>query len=56
MHCFIRHWPTGLILDPTVSQFREAPDYSRAVGCGFLTKGPSRRARELMERLVWQEV
>lgn len=43
-----------VIIDPTKSQFKIPPDYSKGVGCGFLTKGPSKRARELMERLVWQ--
>lgn len=43
-------------LDPTVSQFRKAPDYSKGRARGFLTKLPSKRARALMETLVWQKV
>jgi hypothetical protein len=43
-----------IVIDPTVSQFKVQPDYSRARARGFLTKNPSKRARELMERLVWQ--
>lgn len=43
-----------LVIDPTASQFKTPPDYSKGVGAGFLTKGPSKRAREMMERLVWQ--
>jgi hypothetical protein len=43
-----------VILDPTKKQFRRAPDYSKARGRGFLTKKPSKRARELMKTLVWQ--
>jgi hypothetical protein len=43
-----------IIIDPTVSQFKTRPDYDSGVGCGFLTKGPSKRAREMMERMVWQ--
>jgi hypothetical protein len=43
------------VLDPTVSQFRKRPDYRKARGCGFLTKQPSKRARELMQRLVYQQ-
>lgn len=41
--------------DPTASQFKTPPDYGKGRARGFLTKGPSRRAKELMERLVWQE-
>jgi hypothetical protein len=52
-HWFLKH-SSGLILDPTVSQFKTIPDYSKAQGCGFLTKQPSIRARALMEKLVWQ--
>ena len=43
-----------VIIDPTVKQFRRKPDYSKGVGCGFLTKKPSKRAREMMKKLVWQ--
>lgn len=53
------HWYLVLyethIIDPTASQFRTPPPYHRGRGCGFLTKGPSKRARELMKQLVWQE-
>lgn len=52
-HWFLRH-SSGLILDATASQFRELPDYSRARGCGFLTRQPSRRAARLMAELVYQ--
>jgi hypothetical protein len=54
-HWFLKH-ESGLILDATKSQFgRETPDYNRAVGTGFLTRGPSKRAKLLMERMVWQD-
>lgn len=43
-------------LDPLVSLFDKPPDYSLAKGCGFLTKKPSKKARELMQRMLWQEV
>jgi hypothetical protein len=46
--------PITLIIDPTVRQFRTVPDYTKAKGCGFLTKKPSKRAKALMETLVWQ--
>lgn len=42
------------ILDPTAAQFREPPPYELGRGRGFLTRGPSRRARELMDRMLWQ--
>jgi hypothetical protein len=43
------------VVDPTASQFKTTPDYSRGRGRGFLTKRPSKRARALMRRLVWQD-
>jgi hypothetical protein len=53
-HWFLRH-RSGLVLDLTADQFSWIrPDYSEARGAGFLTKGPSRRARELMEIMLWQ--
>lgn len=52
-HWFLRH-ASGLILDPTVSQFATTPDYTRARGRGFLTRQPSRRAAALMRSIVWQ--
>lgn len=42
------------ILDPTASQFKRPPPYSKGRGRGFLTREPSRRARSLMQTLVWQ--
>ena len=53
-HWFLKH-ESGLILDPTVSQFKSKPDYSQAIGKGFLTKAPSARAGKLMFQLVYQE-
>lgn len=44
----------SVIIDPTASQFKTPPDYSKGVGAGFLTKKPSKRAREMMKKLVWQ--
>ena len=57
-HWFLTNTNTGQKLDPTKSQFKNPPegmDYRAAVGSGFLTKEPSRRAKELMKVLVWQE-
>lgn len=53
-HWFLVNVRTDQIIDATVSQFKEVPEYWKAVGCGFLTKRPSRRAKELMRKLVWQ--
>lgn len=54
-HWFIKNTLTAQIVDATAEQFKVPPPYSKAVGCGFLTKGPSKRAKELMQNLVWQE-
>lgn len=57
-HWFIMHVPSGCIVDATAAQFghqRVRLDYSTAVGCGWLTKKPSKRARRLMQRLVFSE-
>jgi hypothetical protein len=53
-HWFLKH-ESGLILDLTAQQFKKPPDYSRAVGSGFLTRKPSKRAREVIQKLLWQE-
>ena len=57
-HWFLRYnvYPNfRKIIDPTVKQFKTKPDYSKAKGKGFLTKKPSKRAKALMKKLVWQE-
>jgi hypothetical protein len=53
-HWFLRH-SSGVIIDATVAQFKTMPDYSKAVGCGFLTRQPSKRAQALMQTLLWQK-
>jgi hypothetical protein len=53
-HWFLRH-RSGLIVDPTRSQFKTEPPYAKARGSGFLTRQPSKRARKLMKELVWQQ-
>lgn len=52
-HWFLKH-ESGLIVDPTRRQFRKQPDYTRARGTGFLTKRPSKRARAMLDAMVWQ--
>ena len=48
-HWFLRRGDE--ILDPTAEQFSERVPYELGRGSGFLTKGPSRRARIVMERV-----
>lgn len=50
-HWFLRH-KDGTILDITANQFHTTPDYSKARGRGFLTKRPSNKTREVLERLL----
>ncbi len=49
------HWwlvmKDGRILDPTYDQFKQAFPYEKGHGTGFLTKRPSKRAREIINRL-----
>ena len=52
-HWFLKH-TSGIIVDLSVKQFEGVPDYSKAKGCGFLTKQPSQRARLLMSAMTWQ--
>ena len=52
-HWYLRH-SSGLILDPTVKQFKSRPNYSLGRGKGFLTKRPSKRAKVLMAQLMYQ--
>lgn len=53
-HWYLVNVNTAQRLDPTAKQFKKRPPYIRAKGTGFLTKNPSRRAREMMKRMVWQ--
>ena len=53
-HWFLKH-SSGLVIDPTVRQFKKKPKYSKARGRGFLTKSPSYRAEWLMYHLTWKE-
>lgn len=48
--------PINLVLDPTIKQFKKPPPYHKGRGCGFLTKGPSKKAKALMKQMLWQEV
>jgi hypothetical protein len=51
-----RHWALldktdGSVIDLTIEQFENPPDYCVAVGKGFLTKNPSKRARKVIRRV-----
>ena len=50
-HWFLRN-SIDEIIDPTAGQFKTPVPYHEGRGCGFLTKGPSRRTRELMRRVI----
>lgn len=39
------------VIDITASQFKRKLEYALARRCGFLTKGPSKRAQVLIERV-----
>jgi hypothetical protein len=53
-HWFLIH-QNGLILDLSQKQFNgKLPDYSKARGSGFLTKKPSNRAQQLIQRMTYQ--
>jgi hypothetical protein len=50
-HWYLR-WETvagTFYIDPTSSQFKSPVPYESGVGCGFLTKGPSKRAVAIIE-------
>ena len=49
-HWYLAH-ENGAILDITAGQFNGPIDYSAGRGKGFLTKAPSKRARELEQRV-----
>ena len=50
-HWFLRHRETGAILDPTAKQFKTKVPYEKGRGRGFLTREPSKRAQELINRI-----
>lgn len=50
-HWFLRN-AGGTVIDPTREQFGNKPVvYRHATNCSFLTKHPSKRAREVMRRM-----
>lgn len=57
-HWFLKH-TSGLRIDASRLQFGTAAallDYSNERGSGFLTRMPSKRARNMIRAMTWQEV
>jgi hypothetical protein len=50
-HWFLKH-AGGRILDPTADQFNTPVPYAKGQGKGFLTKEPSARTRQVIERML----
>jgi hypothetical protein len=54
-HWFLRHKSSSeIVLDPSAKQFLTLPDYTKARGCGFLTRIPSAAARRLLQQMTWK--
>jgi len=53
MHWFLYNVLSGQRLDATAKQFKTKPPYDKAIGCGFLTKTASKRARSMMSEMLW---
>lgn len=49
-HWFIKEGDT--IIDITASQFETPVPYENGIGCGFLTKNPSKRAQTVIDRVL----
>lgn len=50
-HWYLKHRESGEILDPTAGQFKTPVPYEKGRGSGFLTRQPSKRAQELINRI-----
>jgi hypothetical protein len=51
-HWWIKNKDTGEIFDPTVEQWGdEKCPYHLGMGCGFMTRQPSKRAKILIDRI-----
>lgn len=53
-HWFLK-WPDNTVVDLTIGQFENIPNYNAAKGAGFLTQQPSNRTKELAEFLGFTE-
>ena len=47
-HWFLVNAQTGEVVDLTADQFTTPVPYDNAIGKGFLTKGPSKRAQQIL--------
>lgn len=50
-HWYLKNKTNGVIIDPTASRFRTPVPYHHGRGKGFLTKEPSKRAQQLINRI-----
>ena len=50
-HWYLQHRETGKIIDVTAGQFKIPVPYEKGTGKGFLTKEPSKRAKELLAKV-----
>ena len=50
-HWFLKNKQND-ILDPTFDQFNFKINYSKSRGCGFLTKQPSKRTQQLLNKIL----
>jgi len=53
-HWFLKN-NKGKVIDPTAEQFADSVPYDQGKGCGFLTREPSKRARELLRRAGFRD-
>lgn len=50
-HWYLKH-EDGTIIDPTADQFGTPVPYEKGRGCGFLTRQPSARTQQVLDRLA----
>lgn len=50
-HWYIQNIETKQIIDLTRKQFKTKVPYHKGIGCGFLTKKPSKRTKILLSRI-----
>ena len=55
-HWYLKNKVTGEVLDATAGQFETPVPYEKGRGKGFLTKEPSKRAKELLSRLNREDI
>lgn len=51
-HWFLVHNNRNVVLDPTVGQFKDEPNYKGYTKAGFLTKQPSKRAQLVIDYVL----